>query len=154
METTTAIALSRQMVLRRHMDVIANNIANMTATGFRAENLLAEEVPVDVGIGRNLTPPEAITAHLDVDVEEFDLQTRLTQPEYPAFIICCEADDGLYLLGSAPDGSEFVAVASVRRARDQERFRVAVRASLQWVPEVGSVGVDAAISIGDLRIVE
>lgn len=49
METTTSIALSRQMVLRRRMDVIANNIANMTATGFRAETLLAEQVPVDVG---------------------------------------------------------------------------------------------------------
>ena len=49
METTTSIALSRQVVLRRQMDVIANNIANMTATGFRAEALLAEEVPVDVG---------------------------------------------------------------------------------------------------------
>ena len=49
METTTYIALSRQMVLRRRMDVIANNIANMTAGGFRAEALLAEQVPVDVG---------------------------------------------------------------------------------------------------------
>ncbi len=49
METTTYIALSRQTVLRRQMDVIANNIANMTATGFRAEALLAEQVPVDVG---------------------------------------------------------------------------------------------------------
>ena len=49
METTTYIALSRQMVLRRRMDVIANNIANVTATGFRAEMLLAEQVPVDVG---------------------------------------------------------------------------------------------------------
>jgi len=49
METTTPIALSRQLVLRRQMDVIANNIANMTATGFQAESLLAEQVPVDVG---------------------------------------------------------------------------------------------------------
>lgn len=49
METTTSIALSRQMVLRRQMDVLANNIANMTASGFRAESLLAEQVPVDVG---------------------------------------------------------------------------------------------------------
>lgn len=54
METTTPIALSRQLVLRRQMDVIANNIANMTATGFRAESLLAEEVPVDVGPGQTV----------------------------------------------------------------------------------------------------
>lgn len=49
METTTHIALSRQLVLRQRMDVIANNIANMTASGFKAETLLAEQVPVDVG---------------------------------------------------------------------------------------------------------
>ena len=37
METTAYIALSRQMALRRQMDVIANNVANMTASGFKAE---------------------------------------------------------------------------------------------------------------------
>jgi flagellar basal-body rod protein FlgF len=54
METTTYIALSRQMVLQRRMDVIANNIANMTSAGFRSEALLAEEVPVDVGPGQTV----------------------------------------------------------------------------------------------------
>jgi len=54
MDTTSYIALSRQIVLRRRMDVIANNIANMTATGFRAEALLAEQVPVDVGSGQTV----------------------------------------------------------------------------------------------------
>jgi flagellar basal-body rod protein FlgF len=37
METTAYIALSRQMALRRHMDVVANNIANMTASGFKGK---------------------------------------------------------------------------------------------------------------------
>jgi Flagella basal body rod protein len=32
METTAYIALSRQMALRRQMDLIANNIANVTAS--------------------------------------------------------------------------------------------------------------------------
>ena len=54
METTTYIALSRQLVLRRRMDVIANNIANMTASGFRAEKLLAEQVPVDAGVRQTI----------------------------------------------------------------------------------------------------
>ena len=33
MESTAYIALSRQMVLARQMEVIAHNVANMTATG-------------------------------------------------------------------------------------------------------------------------
>ena len=36
MESTAYIALSRQMVLARQMEVIAHNVANMTATGFKA----------------------------------------------------------------------------------------------------------------------
>lgn len=80
METTTYIALSRQLVLRRRMDIIANNIANMTASGFRAEKLLAEKVPVDAGsrqtinfvqdvaVVRDLTPGAMIPTSNPLDV--------------------------------------------------------------------------------------
>ncbi len=49
MESTAYIALSRQMALGRRMEVIANNIANATASAFKAEALLLEPVPVDAG---------------------------------------------------------------------------------------------------------
>ena len=37
METTTLIALSRQGGLRRQMDIVANNIANMNTVGFKKQ---------------------------------------------------------------------------------------------------------------------
>lgn len=40
MENTAAIALSRQTVLWRNMDVIANNLANMNTTGYKTERLM------------------------------------------------------------------------------------------------------------------
>ena len=40
MENTSLIALSRQGTLRRQMDVVANNIANMNTTGLRGEKML------------------------------------------------------------------------------------------------------------------
>ncbi len=40
METTSLIALSKQGVLRRKMDVIANNIANMNTTAFKGEKVM------------------------------------------------------------------------------------------------------------------
>lgn len=43
MENTIYLGLSKQLVLRHNMDTIANNIANMNTTGFRAQNLLFEE---------------------------------------------------------------------------------------------------------------
>jgi flagellar hook-basal body protein len=54
METTACIALSRQMSLRRHMDVIAHNIARRTASGFEAEALRYEPVVSDAGPGQRL----------------------------------------------------------------------------------------------------
>jgi flagellar basal-body rod protein FlgF len=54
METTAYIALSRQMALRRHMDLIAHNVANMTATGFKAAALMYEPVLSDAGHGQRL----------------------------------------------------------------------------------------------------
>jgi len=40
METPTYIALSRQLGLRRNMDIIANNLANMNTPAFKAERLI------------------------------------------------------------------------------------------------------------------
>jgi flagellar basal-body rod protein FlgF len=43
METTSYIALSRQTALRRQMDVVANNIANMNTAGFKGERMMFVE---------------------------------------------------------------------------------------------------------------
>ncbi len=43
METTTLIALSRQGGLRRQLDIVANNIANMNTTGFKGERMMFVE---------------------------------------------------------------------------------------------------------------
>jgi len=43
MENTLFVALSRQSSLRREMDVVANNIANMNTTGFKGEKMMFVE---------------------------------------------------------------------------------------------------------------
>jgi flagellar basal-body rod protein FlgF len=67
METTAYIALSRQTVLRRQMDVIANNIANMTASGFKAEAMLLEPVGVGAGQGQRLAFVQDVATIRDLD---------------------------------------------------------------------------------------
>ena len=42
MENTAIIALSRQAGLRRQMNVIANNLANMNTHGFKGEKMILE----------------------------------------------------------------------------------------------------------------
>lgn len=45
MDNTLYVGLSRQMVLRREMDIIANNIANVDTTGFKVESLMQKTDP-------------------------------------------------------------------------------------------------------------
>lgn len=54
-ENTVYIGLSRQMAMRRQMDVIANNLANMNTTAFKSERLLFEEYLVDGPDGRQMS---------------------------------------------------------------------------------------------------
>ena len=48
MENVAYIGLSRQMTLRRELDIVANNIANANTTGFKVEQLM---VGTEVGQG-------------------------------------------------------------------------------------------------------
>ena len=48
MENVAYIGLSRQMTLRRELDVVANNIANANTTGFKVEQLM---VGTEIGEG-------------------------------------------------------------------------------------------------------
>jgi len=43
MENTLLVGLSRQVVLERQMDVVANNVANINTNGFKADRSLFEE---------------------------------------------------------------------------------------------------------------
>ncbi len=55
METPTYIALSRQMVLREQMEVVANNLANANTQGFKAEMMLMSEVELPAEKGTKLS---------------------------------------------------------------------------------------------------
>ena len=80
MENATYVGLSHQMALLRHMDIIANNIANMNTTAFRAEQPIFEEFPMpsadrvkvsfvlDRGLLRNLDAGEITRTDNPLDV--------------------------------------------------------------------------------------
>src|SRR5256885_11485948 len=43
MENASLVGLSRQMALQRELNVVANNIANLNTTGFKADNVVFHE---------------------------------------------------------------------------------------------------------------
>ena len=47
MDNAVYVGLSRQMVLRREMDIIANNIANLDTAGFKVESLMQKIDPAE-----------------------------------------------------------------------------------------------------------
>jgi flagellar basal-body rod protein FlgF len=58
MENAQLIGLSRQIALQRQMDVVANNMANLNTTGFKAERLLFEEYMMPVARDRDFAYPD------------------------------------------------------------------------------------------------
>ena len=55
MSNSVYVTLSQQMVLRRQMDIIANNIANSSTTAFKSEQPLFEEFLVKTADGRTVS---------------------------------------------------------------------------------------------------
>lgn len=55
MDNALLLSLSNQVVTRRTMEVIANNIANMNTTGFKRESPVFEEYIVDVDVQEGTT---------------------------------------------------------------------------------------------------
>jgi flagellar basal-body rod protein FlgF len=50
MENALYVTLSRQMVLRRQMDIVANNIANSDTAGFKVESLMEKTDPASPAV--------------------------------------------------------------------------------------------------------
>ena len=55
MENAQLISLSRQIALQRQMDVVANNMANINTTGFKAESMLFQDYLMPVARDNELT---------------------------------------------------------------------------------------------------
>ena len=51
MDNTLFVGLSRQMTLRRQLDIAANNIANADTAGFKVESLMLQTDPTAGGLG-------------------------------------------------------------------------------------------------------
>jgi len=55
MENAQLISLSRQIALQRQMDVVANNMANINTSGFKAESMLFQDYLMPVARDNELT---------------------------------------------------------------------------------------------------
>jgi flagellar basal-body rod protein FlgF len=57
-ENALLVGLSRQVALRRELDVVANNIANVNTTGFKADNAVFQEYLMPVARENRFNPAD------------------------------------------------------------------------------------------------
>lgn len=71
METSGYIALSRQMALQNHMEVLAHNVANANTTGFLGDDMTFQAVLSRVERGRDIAFVQDLTPKPDLADGEF-----------------------------------------------------------------------------------
>jgi flagellar basal-body rod protein FlgF len=122
MDTTGYVALSHQMALRRHLDIIANNIANASTNAYRRESVMFQDYmsnmpeaevssarPVsfvlDYGVARDPRPGDMIPTDnpLDIGIHGagyFTVRANDGQPAYTRNGALRPSPDGFLVIAS------------------------------------------------------
>lgn len=99
------IGLSRQMALQRQMDVVANNLANINSTGFKAEAILFEEYIMPVAADRTFPRGSQQLSYVQDWATMHDLGAgAMTQTGNPLDLAL--SGDGFFAI-EAPEGTRY-----------------------------------------------
>ena len=102
MENASLIALSRQLVLRRQLDIAANNIANADTTGFKVEQLIVETEDAREARNLGVTGPGRFV--LDQGVGRDFGQGAIRETGRP-LDVAIEGDAAFFRIGDPAGGS-------------------------------------------------
>lgn len=134
MDNALFVGLSRQLTLRRELDIVANNIANADTVGFKLENLMVETQPQRPAV---TTPgPQPVKFVMDRSVGR-DFGQGGLQTTGATFDLAVEGS-GFFKIGS-PDGERYTRDG---RFTMDSNGRVVTQAGL---PVLGSGGEEIII---------
>lgn len=112
MENAQLISLSRQMALQRQMDIVANNIANMNTSGFKAAAIMFEEHVMPVASAETLEPLDRDLSFTQDWGTLIDLSPgSIEQTGNPLDIAL--SGDGFLVVGT-PDGERWTRAGSLQ----------------------------------------
>ncbi len=114
MDNALLLSLSKQMVMRRTMDIIANNLANMNTTAFKRESVLFESftVPVESVDETGNTTTEDLTFVRDYGVVRDLIEGHLQTTTSPLDIAI--KGEGFFVIGT-PEGERYTRDGHFRR---------------------------------------
>jgi len=128
MDTSLYVGLSKQMILRRELDVAANNIANADTTGFKVENItVAVDPQTPPGVAKSAQPIQYV---IDTGLARNFSQGALQSTGAP--------------LDLAIDGDGFFQVSTAGGTRYTRDGRFATNAQGQLVTQTGDAVLDAS----------
>lgn len=104
MDNAVYVALSSQMALRRHLEIVANNMANQSTPGFKAERMMFREYVQETGLTAQTGGREKISFVQDI-ASYRDLSDGAIIQTGSEFDVAI-AGDG-YLTVDTPDGPRY-----------------------------------------------
>ncbi|TYC48602.1 flagellar basal-body rod protein FlgF [Rhodobacterales bacterium] len=104
MENAQLVALSRQSILRNHLDVIANNMANINTTGFKSQNLHFVEYIMPVADGSAFEPADRKISYVDMFTTRTDFEPGSVKVTGNEFDLALNSD-GFFVV-QMEDGTE------------------------------------------------
>ncbi|BBF91848.1 flagellar basal-body rod protein FlgF [Blastochloris tepida] len=118
MENTSLIGLSRQVALRRELDVIANNLANLTTTGFKSERVLFEEYLMPVARDESFQNPDASVSYVQDRATAHDHTPGALRTTGNPLDLAIDGD--AFFTVQAPDGERYQRSGSFQINSDGE----------------------------------
>ncbi|MBV9511108.1 MAG: flagellar basal-body rod protein FlgF [Caulobacteraceae bacterium] len=128
MDNALYVGLSKQMILRRELDIAANNMANVDTTGFKAELLITHDDPIDLPAAPRGSSP--VQYALDTGVARDFSQGPLQPTGAP--------------LDMAIDGRGFFQVSTAAGMRYTRDGRFATDAQGQLITQQGDPVLDVS----------
>lgn len=104
MENALLISLSNQMAMRRTLEVIANNLANMNTAAFKRESMLFEEYKADSGRHPTLGRPMDLSFVIDWGVQRDFTEGNLSTTANP-YDLAIKGDG--YFAVETPEGERY-----------------------------------------------
>jgi flagellar basal-body rod protein FlgF len=165
MENALLVGLSRQMGLRRSIDVIANNIANLNTTGYKADGLMFEEFAMPAARANAFAGADRRISFVNERATWTNM--RAGGAEHTGNPLDIAIDGTAMLTLQTPRGERYtrngaLAINAAGELVTQEGFRVQGEAGpIVFQPQDRNINIarDGSITVGDvgrgkLRLVE
>jgi flagellar basal-body rod protein FlgF len=105
MENAALVGLSRQIALQRELDVVANNIANLNTTGYKADNVVFHEHLMPVARANQFRGPDRVLSFVQDRATWLDLaQGPVQQTGNPLDVAI---SDNAFLTVQTPRGERY-----------------------------------------------